>query len=958
MFTVLERSFDSKQSPKSKLNFLEASHANSDFFGQADFTPKVVATKVKSLLQSQKTSYDALLLLDCYLSTFPAGIVQTDALFWTRSIIHLLAGKRPQGAQRAGWRLLCRLLPLLSEQLNRDAAGLMPVLLERLLAHLSSPTEREPDEGALRCLLVCMKEYGRLMGSVQDALEKTLLRLLVTWNSQLVQELVCECVALLPCCRRAGTGGTKGMASSEAWSHQLGRLMATVHTALDSLFQDLHVDKGRPRADKAVPLEVPSSPEESHQASLLCWRRTMSLMRTINLMLMGSSVHQPVLVPFEDVLELVYRVLGAHLPVKSSGATAQASLVAAILPSIQHEAVQLLSQLICSCRQLLIPEAVNIVGLIEEVCLRTTQDLSNDTGRLRQACYAALSLWLQTIRSRLGLSSLVEKLVPHLLQDIEPVGAATVQLASSRNGSATPHKDKNKVDDSFNLESCAQLCENALKALQSLVNAHGAIMKPETVQEIQCSVVTLLLRLQQPGTPLPQPYRSPRCRRALYALLLSLAASRNGPPPLHCCARLFNVGLKDTCCEVVELCSQALSCLSLHPQGSGPSGSWPPLRCHRAAWVLADSACQTTPPTLASVGCQAQLQLPPSSPRSPAVTASQPIKRKAATAMHFRAKRITTLGPVYRASNQEAEVLSDEDGHEYMDYEEEYEDAELEKLQAAEPVQMRHPPVNGRGFHERHLGSTVGPGTGGRPAGGTTGSVRLVPVAEDSSDEEEGSEEDYDEDEEEGDYGESAEEPCIEAIELESDDIDGSGLPPPESDGAPEEAALTVLEASHEEDQEEVGVESDAAFATATGVTETAVTLTVTLSNSQPSIVVEDGPAEEEQVPPQPLPCETEEAHAEVVQEPCTVAADPEASTVEGEEPVVVENHAEEEKCEDSKQEACEETKVPPPSEPCTETTVTKPTPEESNKGAATAAEEGPGVAEMLRDFVDCGPDE
>uniref|UniRef100_L7LW93 Putative proline glutamate and leucine rich protein 1 n=1 Tax=Rhipicephalus pulchellus TaxID=72859 RepID=L7LW93_RHIPC len=962
MFTVLERSFDSKQSPKSKLNFLEASQANTDYFGQADFTPKVVATKVKSLLQSQKTSYDALLLLDCYLSTFPVGIVQADALFWTRSIIHLLAGKRPRGAQRAGWRLLCRLLPLLSEQMNRDAAGLMPVLLERLLAHLSSPLEREPDEGALRCLLVCMKEYGRLMSSVQDALEKTLLRLLVTWNSQLVQELVCECVALLPCCRRAGGGGNKGAAASEAWSQQLGRLMATVHTALDSLFQDLHIDKGRPRADKAVPLEVPSSPEESHQASLLCWRRTMSLMRTISLMLVGSSMHQPVLVPFEDVLELVYRVLGAHLPVKSSGATAQANLVAAILPSIQHEAVQLLSQLICSCRQLLMPEAANIIGLIEEVCLRTTQDLSNDTRRLRQACYAALSLWLQTIRSRLGLSSLVEKLVPHLLQDIEPVGATTVQLASSRNGGTTPHKDRNKVDDSFNLESCAQLCENALKALQSLVSAPGAIMKPETVQEIQCSVVTLLLRLQQPGNPLPQPYRSPRCRRALYALLLSLAASRNGPPPLHCCARLFNVGLKDTCYEVVELCSQALSCLSLHPQGSGPTGTWPPLRCHRAAWVLADGACQTTPPTLASVGCQAQLQ-PPPSPRAPAVAVPQPIKRKAAT-MHFRAKRITTLGPIYRTSHQEAEVLSDEDGHEYMDYEEDYEDAELEKLQAAEAMQMRRPPVNGQGFHERHLGSAVGPGTGGRSAGGATGPARLAPVTEDSSEDEEGSEEDYDEDEEEGDYGESAEEPCIEAIELESDDVDGSGLPLPESDGAPEEAALTVLEASHEEDQEEVGVESDAAFSITADVTEASVT--VTPASSQPSIVVEDGLAEEEEVPPQPEPqpqpqpepCETEEAGAEVVQEPCTVTAEPEASKVDVEEPVLVENHTEEEKGDDSKQEACEGTVLPPPSEPCIEPTVTKPMSEEPNKIAAEATEEGPGVTEMLRDFVDCGPDE
>ncbi|KAH6938771.1 hypothetical protein HPB50_012430 [Hyalomma asiaticum] len=401
MFTVLERSFDSKQSQKSKLNFLEASYANSDYFGQADFTPKVVATKVKSLLQSQKTSpahrkqkfkalfhkancipslsnrlvvcgdfnapnqawgygrtlvkgrdllqdttnlgltlitgpadptrignsvtrdttpdlkfvrsgggvnadtgdfgwrntghelgsnhyiveiavpYDALLLLDCYLSTFPASIVQTDAIFWTRSIIHLLA----------------------------------------------------PDEGALKCLLVCMKEFARFMGSVQDALEKTLLRLLVTWNSQLVQELVCECVALLPCCRRLGSSSNKVMSSSEAWSHQLGRLMATVHTALDSLFQDLHVGLAC----------------TSH-----CWFRIKMYLSLCT----ESSV-----LTFQS----------------SSGATAQANIVAAILPSIQHEAVQLLSQLICSCRQLLIPEAANIVGLIEEVCLRTTQDLSNDT---------------------------------------------------------------------------------------------------------------------------------------------------------------------------------------------------------------------------------------------------------------------------------------------------------------------------------------------------------------------------------------------------------------------------------------------------------------------------------------------------------------------------------------------------------------------------------------------------
>lgn len=62
----------------------------------------------------------------------------------------------------------------------------------------------------------------------------------------------------------------------------------TYAETLSLVFFFCGTDKGRPRADKAVPLEVPSSPEESHQASLLCWRRIMSLMRTISLMLVGS----------------------------------------------------------------------------------------------------------------------------------------------------------------------------------------------------------------------------------------------------------------------------------------------------------------------------------------------------------------------------------------------------------------------------------------------------------------------------------------------------------------------------------------------------------------------------------------------------------------------------------------------------------------------------------------------
>lgn len=1010
MFPVLERSFESKQSPKAKLNFLEASNANSNYFGQGDVTPKIVATKVKSLLQGHKTSYDGLVLLDCYLSAFPASLVQEEALFWTRSIVHLLTGKRPRSAQRAGWRLLCRLLPLLPG----DAAGIMPVLLERLLAQLAA--DREPDEGPLRCLLACMKEYGRLMGSIHDALEKSLLRLLVTWNSQPVQELVCECVALLPgCCRRASGGGPKAGAPPEAWSRQLGRLVATVHATLDSLFQDLHLDKGRPQAEKAVPLEVASLPEEGHQASLVCWRRTVSLLRTIHAMLLGSSSLQlPVQVPVEDVLELVHRVLGAHLPLRPSGATAQANLVASILPSVQYEAVQLLGQLICCCRQSLAPHSESIVSLIEEVVVRTTQDLSSDTRHLRQACYGTLSLWLQTFRSRLGLGSPVEKLAPHLLQDIEPVAQATVQLASKNNAAETPHRDRNKVEDSFNLEATAQLCEHALKALKNLVSTYGTMMEPETVLELQRSVVSLVVRLQQPGCPPPQPYRSARCRRALYALLLSLATSPVGaPPPLHCAMQLFSGGLGDPCCEVGELCGQALTCLAPPlPQRAGPASTRAPaLRCYRASWLLREASCQTLPPPpLASVGCQA-VPPPAPAPHSPAVLPPQPLKRKATAATHFRAKRtITTLGPMYQGGSDEAELLSDEDGHEYVGFQEEYEDAQLEKLETAQGLQVCHPPVNGQGrtpsFRERHLGAA-----GVRSVGGGRGPV---PQAEDSSeDDEEGCSEDYDEeeleDEEEeeelDDEGDDVEEHSIEPIELESDEVD---LPPPprERDGhvaraaeeptvvdappkndrkeaakeaeleaelvaEPEAAKEAEPEAGTEDEPEdeleaepeakpktELEAELESKLETKPGTTlnermspndvaSPNVTATPTPSTvPEISIIVEDGCAQEG-IEKSPLPTSAVEV---APTEEKDAAAVPEVPVVDEEEvAVVIENHADEENLAESPKE-CEETELAVLSSESS--TTTESISDDSDK------DDDPEVMEMLLDFVESEPDE
>ncbi|CAN7997408.1 unnamed protein product [Ixodes hexagonus] len=547
MFTLLERSFDSKQSPKSKLNFLEVSDACSDYFGQADITPKFVAAKAKTLLQSHKTSYDGLLLLDCYLGSFPTHVVETDGVFWARSVVHLLSQGKRHG-QRAAWRVLERLLRLLADQPDqaKEAANLIPALMEKICVEVSAQ-DREPEEGALRCLLICMKDYGRLLGSIQAALEKFLLRLLVGWNSQTIQELVCECVSLLPSC---GRGGPKG---AEAWLKQMQRLLVTAHVSLDKLFEDLHQVKSRGSLMNILPLEMPLGGEDSHQGTLLCWRRIVSIIRTVSLML-GSNFHHAVSVPTEDILHLLQRVLETRMPVMAAGATAQANLVAAILPSVQHEAVQLLCQLMRSCRQVLIRDVGTITELIEDVVLRAKQDSSCDMRRLRQAGYGALCLWLQTTTSGRGLRGSLNKLLPVMLQDAEPVSTAVVELSSRNSKHQGSRKGHAKVQEGLQPEVRAQLCEQALKALSSLISAYGTVMDPDALQEVQHSVVHLLLRLQQQGSAdsLSQPYRFSSCRQALYALLLTLLIHPHPgcPPALHCTVRLFSAGQRDPCSQV------------------------------------------------------------------------------------------------------------------------------------------------------------------------------------------------------------------------------------------------------------------------------------------------------------------------------------------------------------------------------------------------------------------------
>ncbi|XP_064456378.1 proline-, glutamic acid- and leucine-rich protein 1-like isoform X2 [Ornithodoros turicata] len=606
MFTVIDKVFGDRHSPQDKAHFLEVSHHNSAYFGQSDPTPKVVAAKVNALLRAHSTSNDALLLLDCFLDVLPHNIVKGDVVAWIRSVTRLISCKKADPGQHIAWNVLLKLLQRVAKytELSKDVPDVVSGILQKILEDLS-PEVREPREGALKCLHTCMKHFGVLLGSQQGVLEKLLCRHLVGWNSSAVQELVCQCLAYLPWCCRGGVHK-----QTEMWAAQMRRLVATVNVCLDSLFEDLHVARSNVSADAALTLENSTS-FGPHSTVFLNWRRVQNSSHAISLMF-STGVSHTVPVPSEEIIRVVSRMLSVSPSMMYSQPTAHEKMIASIMPSLQGSALELLKQLILSCRQTLARETESITEMVLQVILRSASQSCIDIRRLRKMAYSALGLWLQVSKSGSSLEGRVDKLISVLLKDIQIV---TGSIELSRKGSNTVPSSPFITEDGNHVDILEDLCEQALHVLRQIVCTHGTRLKSDLLQEVQRNVVVLLLKIQQRRYNLPQPYGSPRCRSALYATLLSLMVNFNTsiPPPLHCCIRIFSAGLHDTSFEVAELCTHALACGTLiaHPLTSSLSRhalSGKALRCIRTtrdvasqtAADLADTTCaatQTTAPT-------------------------------------------------------------------------------------------------------------------------------------------------------------------------------------------------------------------------------------------------------------------------------------------------------------------------------------------------------------------------
>ncbi|XP_053861544.1 proline-, glutamic acid- and leucine-rich protein 1, partial [Malaclemys terrapin pileata] len=415
-----------------------------------------------------------------------------------------------------------------------------------------------------------------------------------------LQQLACECYALLP---SLGAGFTQGLKHTECWEQELHGLLATLHGLLGNLYEGAETDP-LPYEGPGVGLLLPPAPPDGETSFVLnLYNRFSGLAKCLQLLLRakespglqplpgfscytlsqfrstdaerrredpllagelrregpllaGSEFVAPVTVPVQDILDLVCRAL--NISIKNISWFGDGPLKMLLLPAVHLEILDVLAALILACGARLARWG-SVLGRLFPQVLGAWSSSSDSVppgqekpySAVRTRLYQVLELWVQVGGAGAGVlqgpTHHSEALLAHLLNDIAPPTDSVklkVGRPSSEGKPSAPKKPKlSEGGEAPSLHrkqdpmANSDVCKAALQALSRAILLGGSLVKEETHRRLQELVVPLLLRLAQGDVPPGGSYASPACRHQLYRLLLALLlAPAPACPPPLHCA--------------------------------------------------------------------------------------------------------------------------------------------------------------------------------------------------------------------------------------------------------------------------------------------------------------------------------------------------------------------------------------------------------------------------------------
>ncbi|XP_033224585.1 proline-, glutamic acid- and leucine-rich protein 1-like [Belonocnema kinseyi] len=325
-------------------------------------------------------------------------------------------------------------------------------------------------------------------------------------------------------------------------------------------------------------------------------RRFINLAVYLSTMLRGCGEKNSV--SPTDILQVLCRGL-AITPFnlgKESSITGQ--ILFFMLPKLHVSLLQVLSALIEGFKKELIPFSNTILKLVQQT-LDWTEKVSQDQSTLslckpfknvRLSVYKTLSVWLTNTGTLSGVESVTKYILPHIFREIKVI-KNTVLLTVQKTNHLSKKSQKKLRDsqyenspslgnsrmDSRDIHSNADLCEQALLALENILFSANCWLNVSSYEKIKDEVVDTSNDLYLGASDTNLYKMNAACRLQLLKTLKALQMNSHPltPPPTQFSIEIFNLALRDEDFRVNQEAKLALAELEKVVHPSAPSLDFP-----------------------------------------------------------------------------------------------------------------------------------------------------------------------------------------------------------------------------------------------------------------------------------------------------------------------------------------------------------------------------------------------